>query len=164
MRASAFGALERAVGDRDRELQHLLDAVGPHQFRIGASRLVAHADVAAANQELLQFFDRRLELVAAAEDADLLGHDALHLQAQLGGVFPAFAVEQDVELRLLALEELTDHARRDIEVVFPSLAEVGDKLADDHPRDDGLGDRVAAQAIEAVHVPARGLAGREQSL
>jgi hypothetical protein len=44
------------------------------------------------------------------------------------------------------------------------IAEIADVLADDHPGHHGLGDRVAAQPIEAVHVPARGLARGEQAL
>ena len=69
-----------------------------------------------------------------------------------------------VELRLLALEELAHDAGRNVDVVLGLVAEIGDVLADDHPGHDGLGDRVAAEPVEAVHVPARGLAGGEQAL
>ena len=48
MSAAAFGALERAIRDAQRQLEHLLHPIGRHQFRIGAARLVAQADVATA--------------------------------------------------------------------------------------------------------------------
>ena len=115
-------------------------------------------------QQLLQLVDRRLQVLAAAEDADLGGHDVLHPRLDRRGVLGAAAVDQRVELRLLAAQEFAHQAGRDVDVVLDAVAEVGDELADDHAGDDGLGDRVAAQAVEAVHVPAGGLAGGEQAL
>jgi hypothetical protein len=77
--------------------------------------------------------------------------------------FRAAAVEHLRELGLLTLEVAVHHAGRDVDVVLGPVAEVGDELAHDHAGDDGLGYRVAAESIEAVHVPARRLTRREQA-
>ena len=164
MRAAALGAGERAVGDRERDLEHLLDPVARHELRVGPGRLVAQPDVAAPDEQLLQLVDGLLEVLAGAEDADLRGHDLLHRHAQDGRVLRALAREHRVELGLLAVEKLLHQPHRHAGRVLRPVAEVGDVLADDHPGDDGLGDRVAAQPVEAVHVPARGLARGEQAL
>ena len=126
--------------------------------------LVAQADVAALHEQLLQLVDRRLQVLAAAEDADLGRHQVLHPRLDRRGVLGAAAVDQRVELRLLAAQELVDQRRRDVDLVLDAVAVVGDVFADDHAGDHGLGDRVAAQPVEAVHVPAGGLAGGEQAL
>src|SRR5262245_27027624 len=57
-----------------------------------------------------------------------------------------------------------NEAGRDVEVVFGSFAKVGDKLTDDHAGNDSLGHRVAAEPVEAMHIPAGSLTRRKQAL
>src|SRR5262249_13058185 len=71
--------------------------------------------------------------------------------------------DQSINLCLFTPERLMNEASRDSQVVFGSLAKVGDKLTDDHTGNDGLGYRVAAQPVEAMHVPAGRLARREEA-
>ena len=61
-------------------------------------------------EQLLQFVDGLLEVLALAEDADLGGHDFLHPRLDRARVLAAPAEQDAVELRLLALHEL--RARR----------------------------------------------------
>ncbi len=164
VRAAALGTNERAVGDAQRDLQHLLHAIGGDEFGIGAPSLLAQADVATLHDELLQLVDRRLQVLAPAEDADLGRHQVLHPRLDRRGVLRAAAVDERVEFRLFAPQEVVYQRRRDVDFVRDPVAVVGDVLADDHARDDRFRDRIAAQAVEAVHVPARRLAGREQAL
>ena len=164
MCAAAFRSDEGAIGDRHRELQHLLRAVRHHQLRIGAGGAGAHADIATAHQQRLQLIDGLLEIRAAPEDADLARHDLLHRHPQVHRGFRAAAREHGRELRLLALEVAVHHGGRDVDVVLGSVAKVTDELAHDHAGHDRLGHRVAAQAVEAMHVPAGRFARREQTL
>src|SRR5262245_33613355 len=164
MRAAALRAYGRAVGHGERELQHLLRPIGRHQLRIGAGRPGAHADIAAAHEEPLQLLDCLLEVSPAPEDADLRGHDLLHRHPDLRRRLLPPAAEHGIEVGLLSLEEAVDHAGGNVDVVVRAVAEIADELAHDHAGHDGLGDRVASQAVEAVHVPAGRLAGREEAL
>jgi len=163
VRAAALGAHQRAVGHGERELEHRPGAVGGHQLGVGAGAGAAQADVAAAAQQFLQLVDRLLQHGAVAEDADPGGHDLLHAPLDGAGVLAAAHLHDGVEPRLLALQEVAHHAGRDRRVVAARVAEVGDELADDHAGHHGLGHRVAAQPVEAVHVPAGRLAGGKQA-
>ena len=165
MRAPAFGPLRGAVGDAERELEHLLHPVRGRELGVGACRLVAQADVPAALEQRLQLVDRGPELGTGAEDADLGRHHALHRRLDRRRILVAGgARDQAVELGLLGADELAHEPGRDANVVGVVVAEVGDEVADDHAGDHRLGNRVAAQPVEPMHVPAGGLAGGEQPL
>ena len=164
MRAAALGALRCAVGHAQRQLQHLLRAVGGDQFRVGASGRAAQADAAAAIEQGLQLAHRRGQIFPGAEDADLVGHDLLHGLLQHRGVLGAAALGQPIQLGLLGRHTLAHQAGGDEQVVGAGIAEVGNIVTDDHAGHHGLGHRVAAQPVEAMHVPAGGLAGGEQTL
>ena len=109
----------------------------------------------------LQFVHRFFQDPAGAEYADLCGHDILHLGHQRSGVFGTAAIDQSIDLRLLAAERFLNQTGGNIRGVFGSLAKIGDKLTDDHARHDGLGHRVSTQPVKAMHVPAGRFAGRE---
>jgi hypothetical protein len=78
VRAPAFGPLRGAVGDAERELEHLLHPVCGRELGVGARRLVAQTDAPAALEQRLQLVDRGRELGTGAEDADLGRHHGLH--------------------------------------------------------------------------------------
>ncbi len=116
-------------------------------------------------KELGQLIDGFLERFAGAEYADLVGHDLLHARAQRRGIlFAVLARSERREVLLLAPQSVAHQCSGQRDFVLRRVAVVGDVLTDDHAGHDGLGDGIAAQPIEPVHVPAGRLAGGKQSL
>ena len=89
----------------------------------------------------------------------MLPHNVFHLVFDLEYVKFTLFFKQALNVIFLFIYEFFYIVRIDIDIV--SLAILRKILAHDHARDDGFGDGISAQAVKAVHIPARSLAGAE---
>ena len=104
------------------------------------------------------------DVFIVTEDADLARHDFLHAGADLDGVFVTSVVQEAVQLILDLTGEVVNDGGREVDLVLRLFAEVSDEFTDDHAGNHGFSNRVAAQTVEAVHIPAGALAGSEEAL
>ncbi len=108
---------------------------------------------------LLQIVNRRLKVLSVSEDAHPVHQFILHGVADLKDIFLAvLAGDQPVDPFLVFVQPgpCTDGG---IELNLVALEELDDLFADDSARHNGLGQGIAAEAVEAVHIPAGGLSG-----
>ena len=163
MSAAGFLAVEGAVGHGEGHAEHLLGAVGVDELGVRTNH-VLDGHLEGALVEFFKFGDGGFHVGALAEDADLGRHDFLHAGAQFIGVFRAAVVREGLQASLFLGKSAVDEGRRDVDAVFSLVAEVGDEFADDHAGHDGFSNGVAAEAVEAVHVPTGRFAGGKETL
>ena len=154
----------RAVRDGEGELEHFLHSVGCHQFRVGAGRMRTQPDAWAAREQLLQASTASSSSAPVRKMPTLPLCDLLHLLLDGARVLAAAAPDHGVQLH----RSRSTNSRINLVGMLTSLAGLEQKSAmyftHDHAGDDRLGHRVAAQPVEAVHVPARRLARGEEAL
>ena len=91
----------------------------------------------------------------------MLPHHVFHRGFDLEYVKFTLFFKQALNVIFLFIYEFFDIVRIDIDIVsFTLLRKI---FAHDHACDDGFGDGISAQAVKAVHIPARSLAGAEKS-
>ena len=101
--------------------------------------------------------------VGGAEDADVIEEGVFHLVAQGEGVFGAVLAAAEIGQALgLGGHGVFHQGEGEDQGLF--LGKSGDPLSHRHAGDDGFGQGVAAQAVEAVEVPAGGFAGGKEGL
>ena len=161
MSTTAFLTSSSAAGDSQSDLEHLTGAVSVDEFGVVAG-LVLDGDLVGLLEEVFEF--GTFHIFAATEDADLARHQVLHTGTDGNHVFRAGILDEAVEFVLNLGDRVVDHRGRDVDAVFRLVAEVGDEFTDDHACNHGFGNRVAAEAVEAVHIPAGSFTGCEEAL
>ena len=163
MSTAGFLTGRSTAGDGERHLQHLASTVGIRQFGVRTG-LILHGNLEGLLVELFEFFHSAVHNIAAAEDADLARHQFLHAGTDLRHVFRAGILQVAVEFVLRLRSPFVNEGRRDVDAVFRLFAEVGDEFAHDHTGHNGFRHGVTAQAVKAVHIPARSFAGSKKAL
>ena len=148
----------------ERALRHG-DGRGDHGGQVGGqvpARVVGppalHLHLGRVLLELLELDERLFELGAGADDADQRLHRLLQLLVDVVGVVPVLAPEGGEGV----VDHRGDRRRVDARRAGAALREVGRTDAGPAAEDDEVGERVAAQAVGAVHA-ARHLADGEQA-
>ena len=160
MRATAFCAHQRAVGRAQGQLEHARYAQGHGKLGVGAGDVAAgKPHVLGALQQFLQLGNACFQILAVTENTHMLHHDALHGVAQ--GVAVVTGTAQQGSDALLDLGGSVLHGLSG-ENSFVTFEEFHQLCAHNAARNDGLGQRVAAKAVEAVHIPAGCFASGEK--
>ncbi len=159
---TAFFTCRSTQSCAERNLEHLACAISIGKFRIGA-RLILDRNLIGLLQEIFEFAHGAFHIFAATENTNLACHDLLHTCANLGSVFVSSVQEETVKFGLNLSGRVINQRCGNVDTVFSLVAEVGDEFANNHTCNNGFSNRVAAQTVKAVHIPATGFASGKEA-
>ena len=137
--AAAFGAVRRP-GDGDHRLaDQVLELQGLHQVGVPDQAAVGHLQVAALGLHPGQALDAVVEAFARPVDRSVLGHDQLHLGAQVRRRHGARGVPQAVEAGHVTVGPGRFHFRLAIAGLQGLGAAQADGPAEHHQVDERIG-------------------------
>src|SRR4051794_588167 len=160
MRAARFVALQRALHDYPRELQHVIELAGEGETGVGPLALVAEVDVVVTLQQFDDLLVGQLQPLVVADHGGVLGHDLAQFAPQLKGILRTLAAHQ----ALVDFGLARDFGR------VAAIAFCGRNVlrilerngAGGESAEDATDQRIRAQAVGAV-VLVLALAGGEQA-
>src|SRR5256712_5055771 len=161
--AARLPSVQRAVGDRRRDVEHEVEFEHPGHLRVEDAVLVRHPDAPEAIPELGEFSARVREAGFVPEDPDVAFHELLHLDADARErLLPPLPAHQAVEDAGLLLPQRLSPRRsaRLRGLLLPVLCRREATPLAEH---EAFAQAVRPEAVRPVDRDARGLADRVEA-
>src|SRR2546428_2510685 len=151
-------SVQRAVGDRRRDVEHEVEFEHPGHLRVEDAVLVRHPDASEAIPELGEFSARVREAGFVPEDPNVALHELLHLDADAGErLLPPLPAHQAVEDAGLLLPQRLSR-RRSARIRGLLLRVLCRREAAPLAEHEAFAQAVRPEAVRPVDRDARGLA------